>query len=263
MMKKIFYSDENGKIHPLSWGLNFLCVTFFLYMIVMFSLDKIGITLNFSFLWDFQTRMEKGFWMTVKISLWSMVASLVLGVVVAFGSTSKVIFIRILCQVYVKIIRGTPLIMQIYLFYYIIGTALGVSDRMVAGIIILSLFEGAYIAEIIRGSLLSMDKLQLEVAKSVGFTEGQTLRLVILPQLITRTLPSLTGQFASIIKDSSLLSVISVIELTQTIREITAINLKMFEAYFFLGILYLCLTLPVSFFSEMLERKFQYAGRDS
>lgn len=261
-MKKLLFCDEKGKVHPLSWGLNFSLVCLFLYTIVLFSLDKIGITLNFAFLMDYQIRLEKGFWMTVKLSLCSMSISLILGTLVAFGSTSKMICLKIICQIYVKIIRGTPLIMQIYLFYYIIGTAIGVSDRFVAGVIILSLFEGAYIAEIIRGSLLSMDKLQLEVAKSVGFTNGQTLRLVILPQLLTRTLPSLTGQFASIIKDSSLLSVISVIELTQTIREITAINLKMFEAYFFLGILYLCLTLPISFFSELLERKFQYAGND-
>lgn len=148
--------------------------------------------------------------------------------------------------------------MQIYLFFYIVGTAWGVENRFVAGIIILSIFEGAYIAEILRGSLLSLEESQLEAARAVGFTRSQTLRFVILPQLITRTLPALTGQFASIIKDSSLLSMIAVIELTQTIREITAVNFRMFECYLFLGLLYLCLTLPISFISKRLERRFQY-----
>ena len=105
---------------------------------------------------------------------------------------------------------------------------------------------------------MSLEESQLEAARAVGFTRSQTLRFVILPQLITRTLPALTGQFASIIKDSSLLSMIAVIELTQTIRELTAVNFRMFECYLFLGLLYLCLTLPISFISKRLERRFQY-----
>jgi len=83
---------------------------------------------------------------------------------------------------------------------------------------------------------------------------------VVLPQLTARTLPALTGQFASVIKDSSLLSVIAVIELTQTMREISAVNFKLFECYLFLGVLYLVLTLPVSLMSKRLERRFAFAA---
>ena len=140
----------------------------------------------------------------------------------------------------------------------VVSDVWGVENRFAAGVIILSLFEGAYISEIIRGSLLSMEESQLEAARAVGFTPRQTLRYVVLPKLFTRTLPGLTGQFASTIKDSSLLSMIAVIELTQTIREITAVNFQMFEGYLLLGLLYLCLTLPVSFVSKRLERRFQY-----
>ena len=184
--------------------------------------------------------------------------SLIIGILSAAGQSSPLLFIRFFCSVYVKFIRGTPLIMQIYLFFYIVGTAWGVNNRFVAGVLILSIFEGAYIAEIIRGSLLSLDESQLEAARSVGFTRRQTWRFVILPQMIARTLPALTGQFASIIKDSSLLSIIAVIELTQAMREISAVNFRLFECYLFLGILYLCLTLPISLISERLERRFQY-----
>ena len=141
---------------------------------------------------------------------------------------------------------------------YIVGTAWGVENRFAARVIILSVFEGAYISEIIRGSLLSLEESQLEAVRAVGFTQRQTLHYVILPQLVTRTLPVFTGQFASIIKDSSLLSMIAVIELIQTIREITAVNFRMFECYLFLGLLYLFLTLPISFVSKWLERRFQY-----
>ncbi len=137
---------------------------------------------------------------------------------------------------------------------------MGVTNRLIAGALILSIFEGAYIAEIIRGSMLSIDDSQLESARAVGLTRFQTARYVIIPQLVARTLPALTGQFASIIKDSSLLSMISVIELTQTIREISATNFRLFECYIFLGLLYLCLTLPITFVSKRMERRFDYAS---
>ena len=88
--------------------------------------------------------------------------------------------------------------------------------------------------------------------------QQQSIRYVIVPQLVARTLPALTGQFASIIKDSSLLSLIAVIEMTQTMREISASNFKLFECYLVLGVLYLCLTLPISFVSARLERRFRY-----
>ena len=134
-----------------------------------------------------------------------------------------------------------------------------ITDRVVAGILILSTFEAAYIAEIIRGSLLSIDETQRDAARAVGLTHAQTVRLVILPQMVARTLPALTGQFASIIKDSSLLSIIAVIEITQTMREISASNFKLFECYFLLGVLYLALTLPVAAIGRHFEKRFDYA----
>ena len=128
--------------------------------------------------------------MTVGISAASLVLSLVLGVLVAAGQGARFLPLRYLCDFYVKIIRGTPLIVQVYFFYYIIGTAWGIDNRVLAGIIILSLFSGAYIAEIVRGSLLSLDAGQMEAARAVGFTRAQTLRYVVAPQLVARTLPA-------------------------------------------------------------------------
>ena len=196
--------------------------------------------------------------MTIYLSLASLVLSLIFGLLGALMQESKIIILRYLAQSYVFFIRGTPLIMQIYLFFYIIGTAFGIENRFICGVLILSIFEGAYICEIIRGSLLSQDNTQLEVAQAVGFTQKQTMRYVVFPQLLARTLPALAGQFASIIKDSSLLSMIAVVELTQTIREISSTNFKLFECYLFLGILYFVLTLPITFMTQYLEKKFFY-----
>lgn len=258
LLRKLFFAREDGSVGLPGAALNFLLVLALFVAVFWLSLEAINVHMEFGFLGQFRLRIWDGFWMTVGISAASLVLSLVIGILSAAGCGSRLLFVRYLCGVYVKFIRGTPLIMQIYLFFYIVGTAWGVENRFAAGVIILSIFEGAYISEIIRGSLLSLEESQLEAARAVGFTQRQTLRYVILPQLITRTLPALTGQFASIIKDSSLLSMIAVIELTQTIREITAVNFRMFECYFFLGLLYLCLTLPVSFVSKRLEERFQY-----
>ena len=222
------------------------------------SLSQIAYRPDFSFLADFNIRIVDGFVLTVGVSAASLVLSLAIGILAAAGENARTLVLRYLSRSYVIFIRGTPLIMQIYLFFYLVGTAWGIENRFWAGVIILSIFEGAYIAEIIRGSYASLEKMQLEAAKAVGFSKLQTLRYVVIPQMTARTLPALAGQFASIIKDSSLLSMISVVELTQTMREISAVNLKLVECYLFLGVLYLILTIPVAVVSKCLERRFAY-----
>ena len=223
------------------------------------SLSMVGVALDFSFVAQYHARIIDGLLLTLQISVGSLILSLMVGLLVAMGQGCRVLPVRCLCDVYVKIIRGTPLLAQIYLFFYIVGTAWGVENRLVAGIAILSVFSGAYIAEIVRGSLTSLDAGQLEAARAVGFTRAQTLRYVVVPQLVSRTLPALTGQFASIVKDSSLLSVIAVIELTQTMQEISASTFNLFGTYLFLAALYLCLTLPIMFASRWFERRLDYA----
>ncbi len=258
-MANPFTTQQDESPSTLKAALNYLVVCIVIIAVVWASLTAVGITLNFDFISQYRIRIWDGFLMTIGISIASLVLSLLLGILVAFGQNTKILPIRYICDLYVKIIRGTPLIVQIYFFYYIIGTAWGIDNRILAGIIILSLFSGAYIAEIIRGSMLSVDSGQIEAARAVGFTHSQTLKHVVIPQLVARTLPALTGQAASIIKDSSLLSVIAVIELTQTIREITATNYNFFGGFLFLGALYLLLTLPIMFASKRFEKKLSYA----
>ena len=235
---------------------NYLLVCAAVIAVFWASLGMAGITLNFDFVEQYRDRIGSGFLLTVELSAASLVASMIIGVPVALGQSARLLPVRYLCDLYVKLVRGTPLLVQIYLFYYIIGTAWGIDNKVVAGVVILSVFAGAYIAEIVRGSLLSIDESQLEAARAVGFTRTQTVRHVVLPQLVARTLPALTGQFATIVKDSSLLAVI---EPTQTIREITATNYNFFGGFLLLGGLYLCLTLPIMFVSKRFEKRFGYA----
>ena len=253
-------APKGKPVPPMRGALNYLLICFIIILVFWASVSVLSISFNFEFVGLYGKRIIDGLVLTIQLSISSLVISLILGALVAIGQISRFLPARYLCDVYVKVIRGTPLIMQIYLFFYIIGAAWGIENRFIAGLLILSIFEGAYIAEIIRGSFLSLDDTQLQAARSLGFTRRQTLRYVIFPQMVARTLPALTGQFANVIKDSSLLSIIAVIELTQTMREISATTFQLFESYLLLGVLYLCLTLPITFFGRLFEKKFNYAA---
>lgn len=227
------------------------------FLFLSASLAKIPFSL--STLWEYRIRFMQGFILTIQISLFSMLISLLIGLLIAWGRQSKILYLNYLSSTYVQLIRGTPLLVQIIFFYYVIGTAWGVDNRFIAGVLILSIFEGAYISEIIRGGYVSIESKQTEIAKAIGLTKRQTFRYVILPQLTVRVLPALAGQFASVIKDSSLLSTIAVIELMQVTKEITANNFAIyFESYLVLALLYLSLTFPVSMLSKALEKRFTY-----
>lgn len=257
-MLAFFRTRPDEKTPPAKAAVSLVIAAALIVGFFWLSLSRIDYRPDFSFLPEFKIRIWDGFWLTVAVSLASMVVSLLLGSLAAGGEMSRWLPLRYLSRAYVVFIRGTPLIMQIYLFFYLVGTAWGVENRFWAGVIILSVFQGAYISEILRGSFNSIEASQLESARAVGFSPVQTLRFVIVPQMTARTLPALAGQFASVIKDSSLLSMISVTELTQTMREISAVNLNLVECYLFLGVLYLILTLPVVLVSNLLEKRFRY-----
>ena len=137
------------------------------------TIRKLGLTLDFSILLEYKNRFQHGFLMTIVISFFSLISSMIIGTFTAIGVRSKILLISYLCRLYTQIIRGTPLLVQIFFFYYIVGTAWGVENRYVAGILILSLFEGAYISEIIRGGLASLDKQQYEIAQAIGLSKKQ------------------------------------------------------------------------------------------
>lgn len=237
----------------------FLLVLISLGVFVLLSASMAKISIDPINLWDYRIRFFQGFILTLELSIASLFISLFIGSIVAFAKSNRFLYFQYLANTYVELIRGTPLLVQIIFFYYIIGTAWGVSNRFWAGVMILSIFEGAYISEIIRGGLISIESKQTEISKSLGFNSKQSFQFVIFPQLVVRVLPALAGQFASVIKDSSLLSTIAVIELMQVTKEITANNFAVyFQSYLLLGALYLAMTFPISYFAKYLEKRFHY-----
>jgi polar amino acid transport system permease protein len=159
---------------------------------------------------------------------------------------------------YIELIRGSPLLVQILFFWYVVASHLELSNRLVVGTLVLSGFSAAYIAEMIRAGIGSIGASQLESARAIGLTPWQTYQFVIYPQAIRHVLPSLAGQFASLIKDSSLLSIIGLAEFTLAAQQVNSTTYSTLESFLPLGIGYLLLTLPISALSRMLEHRYHY-----
>lgn len=199
-----------------------------------------------------------GWWTTLLISAAALVLSVGIGAVLTAGQLSPHRPPRWLSRGFVELIRGTPLLTQILIGYYLIADSVGWDSRFGVGLVVLSCFSGAYLAEIFRGGIESIPASQWLTARAIGFTEAQTYRHVVIPQAVRRVLPASAGQFANLIKDSSLLFVISVHEFTMQAREANANTYATFEAYLPLVLGYFVLTFPISLLSRRLERRFHY-----
>ena len=208
--------------------------------------------------WKFRGVFWRGWLLTILISFLSLLLSTLIGGVVALARRSRILPLRSAALLYVEVIRGTPLLAQILFLFYVVANGIGLQDRLVAGILILSLFSGAYLSEMIRAGIESVPGSQLESARAIGLTTFQTYRFVITPQALRQILPPLAGQFASLIKDSSLLSIIGIGEFTLAAQQVNSATYRTLESYLPLAIGYLALTLPISLLSKMLEKRLRY-----
>ncbi len=213
---------------------------------------------NMDKLYQYRSTIIRGFRLTILISIASLFMSLLFGIIAALSIRSKFQPIHYASKVYIEIVRGTPLLVQIIAIYYFIGVLFKLNDKFLAGVIILSLFEGAYISEIIRAGIESIPRVQIETARSLCLNTRQKYIYIILPQVVKRVLPPLTGQFASLVKDSSLLSIIALGEFTLSVQNVTALNYNYTEGYILLGVGYLILTFTISRISKHLERRYLY-----
>jgi polar amino acid transport system permease protein len=201
-----------------------------------------------------------GLIVTVQISILSMILAFSIGVLLAIMRLSKIQFLKDIATVYINVVRGTPLLVQISLFYFIIASPIFKLDSFYSGTISLGMFFGAYIAEVLRGAIQSIDKGQSEAAKSLGMNSFQTMTLIIIPQALKRALPTLINEIISLVKDSSLVSAISVTELTKTGRDIQSSSFAAFEVWITIAVLYLSVTSILSFIGSRIEAKMKRQG---
>lgn len=217
---------------------------------------------NLSWQWDLLTPYWRlyidGWRTTIALSVSALVTSALIGLVLALLRRSRFVALRYAAAGTVELVRGTPLLVQIYILFYIVAEAVHLENRFIAGTITLSLFSGAYISEILRAGIEGVGKSQIESAKAIGLTQLQTYRHVIFPQALRASLPALAGQFVSLVKDSSLLSIIGLNELTQNARNVASFTFSNFESYLLLAAGYCVCTLPLSFWARRLETRMRY-----
>lgn len=208
--------------------------------------------------WSYRIAFWNGWLLTLGISLVSLLLSTAIGVAAALARRSKIIIIRYVSIIYVEMVRGLPYLVLILLLFYGMPHITAWGNRFLFGVVALSLFAGAYIAEIVRSGIESVGASQLESARAIGLTPAQTYLHVIFPQALRHALPPLTGQFASLIKDSSLLSVIGLAEFTFTAQQVFSATYSTMGSFLPLGVGYLLLTLPISLWSKKLEQSLKY-----
>src|SRR5436190_7554415 len=226
--------------------------------ILYFSFHQITYQWNWQAISKYRANLLSGWITTFFISLASLLLSTAIGILFALIRRSRILPLRYFGNIYVELVRGTPLLVQILIFFYVVADAFHVSNRYLAGVIILSFFSGAYISEIVRAGIESIGQSQLESARAIGLTTAQTYRYVIFPQALRISLPPLVGQFVSLIKDSSLLSIIAVNEFTQAARDVNSVTYSTLESYIPLAVGYLALTLPISLRMRVLEKKLRF-----
>jgi polar amino acid transport system permease protein len=229
-----------------------------LSFVLAWAFRSLGYDWNWSAVWEYREKLASGWLMTVQLAIFSLFVSTALGLLLALMQSSRLPFVATGSKLYVELIRGTPLLVQILVFFYVLAEAVGLRDRYVVGVLTLSSFSGAYMSEIFRAGFASVGKTQIDTALSLGLTRWQVFRYVRFPLALRLILPPMGGQFASLVKDSSLLSIIAIGEFTLAAQEVNSFTFSTLETYLPLALGYLVLTLPFSLLSRRLEQRLRY-----
>ena len=222
------------------------------------------------------TFLLKGATNTIYLSFTTIITSIILGIIVGIFRTFKdstiennnfkgrlVYVLQQVCYwgatTYVEIVRGTPLLVQIFVIYFGLPS-IGIDlPSWPAALLALTLNNGAYIADIVRSGIESIDKGQIEASRSLGLNYFKTMQYIVMPQAIKRIIPPLTSQFAALIKDTSLVSIIAISELTFSGQQVIARTFRSFEVWIVVAFMYFAMTYTVSLISKYFERR----GRQS
>lgn len=198
--------------------------------------------------------LPDGIFVTFKVTIASILLSLLIGLIAGLGRISKNIYFNGPASLYVEVIRGIPLLVQLFYIYFALGKIVQLPAELCA-IIAMSVCYGAYMAEIFRAGIDAISKGQTEAARSLGLTSAQTMRHVILPQAVKTILPPVGNEFIALLKDSSLVSILAVSDLLRRGREFAAESFDYFEAYTMVALFYLVITLILSKLVGIMEEK--------
>lgn len=195
-----------------------------------------------------------GLGVTAKISAISLLCAFSIGLLTALLRLSSSVPAKVVSRLYLEISRNTPLLIQLFFLYFVMGPILGL-DRFWAAVLALSLFEGAYASEIFRSGIVSVEKGQWEASHSLGLSYKHAYRLIVIPQAVRRVLPPLASQAISLIKDSALVSTIAVYDLTMVTQALISETFLTFELWFTVALMYLVITITLSLLVSSLEKR--------
>lgn len=216
--------------------------------------------MDFSVLEGYSYYFISGTINTVIIAILTVLLGVIIGTFLALMKISKNKLLKFVASAYIELIRGTPLLVQIFIFFYLITLPdfklFGLEmSRFIPGVIALSINSGAYVAEIIRAGIQAVDKGQMEAARSIGLTSGQAMRYIIIPQAIKNILPALGNEFVVVIKESSILSVIGIAELMRNTDIVKTAIFKPFEPLLVTAAIYFVLTFTLTRVLGVAERR--------
>ncbi|KAB2333288.1 amino acid ABC transporter permease [Cytobacillus depressus] len=210
--------------------------------------------------WDVVTGnwglLMKGLLITLELSAFALLLSIPLGILLGLCRVSKNRIISSIAVSYVEFIRGVPLLVLLMWMYFVLGKFLKLGPFW-SGVMALGIFSAAFIAEIVRAGIQAIPRGQMEAARSSGMTSMQAMRFIILPQAFRKVVPPMASQFITLIKDSSLVSVISVVDLTQVAKNLVATSFKALEVWTSIAIIYFCITFFLSHIINRLERRYR------
>jgi polar amino acid transport system permease protein len=200
--------------------------------------------------------LMKGLSLTVEISAYALLLSIPLGILLGLCRVSSNRILSSLAVGYVEFVRGVPLLVLLLWIFFVLGKFLRLGPFW-SGVVALGLFSAAFIAEIVRAGIQAIPRGQMEAARSSGMTYIQAMRFIILPQAFRKVLPPMASQFITLIKDSSLVSVISVVDLTQVAKNLVATSFRALEVWTFVAVVYFAITFLLSQLIAQLERRYR------
>ncbi|MEM9048991.1 MAG: amino acid ABC transporter permease [Pseudomonadota bacterium] len=198
--------------------------------------------------------LVRGLWVTLEITLWAAVLAFAIGLVTALLRLSRSYAGHAVASVYLEAIRNTPLLVQMYLFYFVLSPIIGI-DRFWTGVIALAVFEASFISEIIRGGILSIPRGQWEGAAALGLRPWQVYARVVLPQAVPIMAPPMTSALVNLIKNSAIVSTIAIFDLTTEGRNVISETFMSFEIWFTVAAIYLVITISLSAVAARLEAR--------
>ena len=207
----------------------------------------------------------KGLGVTLKVTFFAVILGIVLGFIIAIirsthDKTGKLKIGNLICRVYLTVVRGTPVLIQLMIIYFVIFAPLRI-DKVMVAIIAFGLNSAAYVAEIVRGGLMSVNPGQMEAGRSLGLNYAQTMRLIVIPQAIKNILPALGNEMITLLKDTSLVSVIALRDVTKQAQNIVSNTYQAYVPYVSLAIIYLVLVIILTKLLGVLERRLRQSDR--